>query len=219
MREPLTERDRTSYTEQSPKIKFVGLFDTVKALEDKTLYDISQTANNLHVRHALAILEARTHFKPERYESETGVRLSPGGEDRRTCLEAWFLGSHGDLGGSCKQDGLSLWPLQWIMSEACRYGLVLGFKAHGKIRIEDPSIYTMPIGKGPHRIPFKNGANVELWDLEDQFLGDGFYPMVNLVSGWTGTAERRIFGDTKNTPGKKFRALISPFLARGQITL
>lgn len=109
--------DRAVNTQQSPTIKFFGLFDTVKALEDKGFYDISQTANTLHVRHALAILEARKVFEPLRYENETGVRLPTGRQNRRTCREAWLLDSHGDLGGSCKQDGLSLWPLQWILSK------------------------------------------------------------------------------------------------------
>lgn len=192
------------YTRQSPTIKFVGVFDTVKALEDKGLYDISQTVNTLHVRHALALLEARKVFRPERYENETGVRLPAGGQNGRTCLEAWFLGSHGDLGGSRRQDGLSLWPLQWIMSEACEHGLVFDFKAHEKVRIIDPLILAMPAGKGPHRIPFRNGANVTMWNLEEIFLMDGFHPIVNLGSNWGAYSnkQREVFGLTARTPGK-----------------
>ena len=203
--------NRASCT-QSPTIQFVGLFDTVKALDDNFLYDIKQTANTNHVRHALAISEARQHFKPERYKNETGVRLHGGGTNPRTCLEAWFLGSHGDLGGACKQDGISLWPLQWIISEACHYGLVLGFKGHDKIRIQDPSTYTMPTGKGPYQIPFKNGATVEMWNLEEQLRTDGLHPVINLISDWgvwTKT-EREIFADTAGTTGESLGDPFAP---------
>ena len=191
------------YTQESPIIKFAGLFDTVKALDDRGLYDISQTENTYHVRHALAILEARKIFKPERYENKTGVRFPAEGQNQRTCLEAWFLGSHGNLGGSCRQDGLSLWPLQWILSEACKYGLVLGFNPHHRIRIEDPAAYTMPNGKGPYQFPFKNGANVNMWNLVEQFLVDGFQPVVSMSSDWgLWTEPRDIFGDTSKIPSE-----------------
>ena len=70
------------------------------------------------------------------------------------------------------------------MSGACKYVLLSGFRAHDLTHIEDPSMYAMPAGKGPHRIPFKNGANIENWNLEERLLVDGFHPMVNLASDW-----------------------------------
>ena len=210
-----TKLNRTENTKKSPIIKFTGLFDTVKALDDRGLYDISQTENNHHVRHALAILEARKNFKPEKYENTTGVRLPTEGRNRKTCVEAWFLGSHGDLGGSCKQDGLSLWPLQWILSEACEYGLVLGFQARPEMQVEDPETYTMPKGKGPHRIPFKNGANIKMWNLVEQFLVDGFQPMVNMTSWGQRSEPREIFDDTSKSPGES----MTFYLALGLVAL
>ena len=207
-----TKLNRAENTRQSPTIKFAGLFDTVKALDDRQLYNISQTENNHHVRHALAILEARQTFRLERYENKTSLRPTTERQDRRTCVEAWFLGSHGDLGGSCKQDGLSLWPLQWILSEACGYGLVLGFQPRPEIHIEDPEAYTMPMGKGPYQIPFKNGANTKMWNLEEQFLVDGFQPMVNTTSWGLWQEPRDIFGDTSKTPGESMTLYLASSL-------
>ena len=43
-------------------------------------------------------------------------------------VQAWFLGAHGDIGGGARHDGLSLYPLQWILIESKRYGLGLEFR-------------------------------------------------------------------------------------------
>ncbi|RSL69395.1 hypothetical protein CEP53_002237 [Fusarium sp. AF-6] len=113
----------------------------------------------------------------------------------RTCLEAWFLGFHADMGGGLKEDGLSLWPLQWILSEAARYGLSLEFQVSERLveYVQDPMEYTMP-GDNRH-IPFKNGATVRMWDLNEMFNRPNFQPAANKPSGLTAqlsNSERQI---------------------------
>ncbi|RSL51373.1 hypothetical protein CEP54_011455 [Fusarium duplospermum] len=202
------------YTTCSPHIQFLGLFDTVKSvgfldpsggfswlnnpvtrpLFRDFYYDIRQASNTHHVRHALALLENRDTFKPERVENEQGVKL-PANNSSRTCLEAWFLGFHADMGGGLKEDGLSLWPLQWILSEAARYGLSLEFQVPERLveYVQDPIEYTMPGDN--HHIPFKNGATVQMWDLNEKFNHPNLQPAANGPSGLTtqlGTSERHI---------------------------
>ncbi|KAI4193564.1 MAG: hypothetical protein LQ348_002836 [Seirophora lacunosa] len=52
-------------TRKAPKIQFVGVFDTVKALRDHRLYDTSFNDSIQHLRHALALDENRRAFRPE----------------------------------------------------------------------------------------------------------------------------------------------------------
>jgi hypothetical protein len=70
--------------------------------------------------------EQRTAFKPEIWTlnkvDANGNQLNP----PKSFLQGWFLGTHADIGGANKQDGLSLYPLQWMLSEACSKGIVLG---------------------------------------------------------------------------------------------
>ncbi|RSL99869.1 hypothetical protein CDV31_012003 [Fusarium ambrosium] len=104
------------------------------------------------------------------------------------------------MGGGSKQDGLSLWPLQWILSEATRYGLIVEFQVPERLveGIQDPMEYTMPRDKGPHQIPFKNGATVQMWDLNEEFNRPDLQPGANEPSGLTAqlsTSERQISTD------------------------
>lgn len=112
------------------------------------------------------------------------------------------------MGGGSKNDGLSLWPLQWILSEAARYGLFLEFQAPERLieGIQDPMKYVMPGDKGPHQIPFKNGATVQMWDLNEEFNRPNLQPAPNEPVGLTaqlGTSERQISTDDENAAGNK----------------
>ena len=116
----------SSQTRPPPRIQFVGVFDTVKFVDDADKYDISFNRSTQHFRHALAMNEDRRAMKPK-YEfpdfSETKVSLS-----KRSFIQAWFVGAHIDMGGSSEKDGLALYPLQWILGESQSKGLVLGFE-------------------------------------------------------------------------------------------
>ncbi|OIW27581.1 hypothetical protein CONLIGDRAFT_440593 [Coniochaeta ligniaria NRRL 30616] len=163
-------------TSKSPKIRFIGAIDTVKAVNDAKLYDISLTDNTEHVRHALALLESRHFFASNTYNLGS-MDLTRG----RSCMEAWFLGGHGNLGGSREADGLSLWPLQWLLSEAQTCGLVTGFVHLDNIQVQDPVEYAMPGVTQEERILLKNGRQVRMWDLTDVFSESRFLPVVSVA--------------------------------------
>ena len=125
-------------TRPAPRIRFVGVFDTVKAVSDKNLYDISFNHSIQHMRHALALNETRDHFQPEYvfpdYSNRHGHLLS------RSFVQAWFIGAHMDMGGSTDCDGLALYPLQWMLIEARDLGLCLAFDGNfgGRSTLENP---------------------------------------------------------------------------------
>jgi hypothetical protein len=72
----------------------------------------------------VALHEDRKALSPEYIFPEQlyGKRLSENGQ---TFIQAHFIGSHNDLGGSSKKGGLSLYPLQWMLLEARQFGLFL----------------------------------------------------------------------------------------------
>jgi hypothetical protein len=166
----------------------------MKAVNDKNLYNVYMTENVQHFRHALALLEMRSPFQPMRF-LPFQKELSHG----QSCQEGWFLGDHGNIGGSWKDDGLSLWPLQWILSDAQKHGLVLGFKPHKKVHILNPIDYAMPKDASTQVVRYKNGLEIELWDLAGQFQKPGLAPATNVSrgKGLISTAERKIFDKSK----------------------
>ena len=129
----------------APAIRFVGVFDTVKAVNEDFLFDISLNDSIQHLRHALALHEDRRDFAPEYVfpDQETLSRIN--GKDR-SFVQAWFVGSHNDMGGSAAQAGLSLYPLQWMLLECNKLGLALEF--HGNAQhaptIDDPLMLVFP---------------------------------------------------------------------------
>ncbi|KAK6345914.1 hypothetical protein TWF730_010257 [Orbilia blumenaviensis] len=211
----------SSNTLPPTSIKFVGVFDTVKASDNSGLYDISQTPNVAHVRHALAILEQRKSYSPEKYvDLKKSITEDTPGPLKQTCIESWFMGTHSNLGGALAEDGLSLWPLQFILSEAENCGLVLGFQPIPSLHIQNPLEYVMPginafgseddssidsiIGEKHPRdgilqmtqsIPYRNGLSVNIWDLTDVFTSlPGFSPLVNVEGMTISKSERTITG-------------------------
>lgn len=128
-------------TKPAPTIKFVGIFDTVKAVNDDNLYDITFNNSIQHLRHALALNEDRARFEPEcLYPSLTEERPL----QKRSILQSWFVGAHSDMGGSSEKDGLSLYPLQWMLIESRDAGLCLKFigSIGGRANIENPLCLT-----------------------------------------------------------------------------
>ncbi|KAG5751827.1 hypothetical protein H9Q70_005517 [Fusarium xylarioides] len=112
-------------TRPAPTIQFVGLFDTVKVVQDKRLYDISFNPSIQHLRHALALNEDRQRFEPEYIYPDFTNRTQR--LEKRSFVQAWFVGAHMDIGGSTDRDGLSLYPLQWMLIESKNHGLNLEF--------------------------------------------------------------------------------------------
>ncbi|KAI1345632.1 hypothetical protein F5Y01DRAFT_323014 [Xylaria sp. FL0043] len=127
-------------TRPAPIIKFVGTFDTVKAVDDKSLYDISFNKSIQHMRAALALNEDRRAMRVESVSPswEYHTRRRP----KRTFIQAWFIGTHTDLGGSTQMDGLALYPLQWMMLESKAKGLVFQFEGDygGRAILDNPLV-------------------------------------------------------------------------------
>jgi hypothetical protein len=162
-------------------------------VNDANLYDIGLVDKIRHVRHALSICERRQAFGLERF-SDVPTSSTVSEPNESTLLEAWFLGAHGDLGGSCADDGLSLWPLQWILSEAKSYGLVTGFDEIPSCPILDPLTYIFPTTEPQHCIILRNGINIRMWSLAHSFSMKGFTPALNkTTSRFLFEKERVIF--------------------------
>jgi hypothetical protein len=202
----------------------MGVFDTVQAYKDFGLNDIRHLDNVYHVRHAMAIFERRAQFKLERFVdgTSTGSRGS-----NRTCQEAWFIGTHGNLGGACKEDGLALWPLQWILAEAQKFGLELRFTTSSGSRIKNPSHLVFPwlstssnptipnVHDRMTHISYSNHISVPFHELSKSLKEPGFKPVIATDKMWIRFEDRQIFEtdgsltDTVNSPHSEFFTLSS----------
>ncbi|KAM0574254.1 hypothetical protein ACHAP9_001587 [Verticillium nonalfalfae] len=130
-------------TREGPAIQFLGLFDTVKKAQGDVDFDLSYSRSIRRVRHALALNEERNTHQPELYKTE-----STPGWDAESLIQAWFVGWHVDIGGGARDDGLSLYPLQWMLLESQKFGLVLEYKPPkyiaDKIPVEHPPSLVLP---------------------------------------------------------------------------
>ena len=114
----------------APRIEFLGAFDTVKAGNDN-VFDISLNGSVQHMRHALALHEDRKALTPECLFPEEfyGTALR---DYKRSFIQAYFIGNHGDMGGFAKNAGIGLYPLQWMLLEAKNCGLLLDLSDNAK---------------------------------------------------------------------------------------
>jgi uncharacterized protein (DUF2235 family) len=132
----------------SPRIAFVGVWDTVAAYGlpiheltvavDKLLWPLSMPDNDLgkdvgRAMHALSLDDERRSFHPELWnegaprnaldkpapnEGRPSGRI---GDERLS--QVWFSGVHSDVGGGYPDDAVSYAPLKWIMDGAEKAGL------------------------------------------------------------------------------------------------
>lgn len=170
---------RSEKTQESPAIEFLGLFDTVKYATEPVKFDISFEPKCFkRVRHALSLNEDRPQYVPELYQTSPDERLPD-----NSLVQAWFLGSHADTGGGHEHDGLSLYPLQWMLLESCKHGLVLEHKPQKRFEqlIDDPLKLVLPqtipstaegkeTAQEAHEIQpwtyrYSNGIEVDMYDL------------------------------------------------------
>ena len=117
----------------------------------------------MHLRHALALHEDRKSYQPEYYGGETLP-------DEHSLVQAWFLGAHIDMGGSAAEDGLSLYPLQWVLAESSSQGLALEFDGTfgNRAPIDDPLQITFPSGlvaSNLHYLEAENGIRTPMQDI------------------------------------------------------
>ena len=113
----------------APRIKFVGVWDTVGALgvpqrvidpSSAAKYEFHDTSPSGVIeigRHAMAIDEQRDAFVPTLW-----TQPIPPGTDIQ---QVWFPGVHSDVGGGYGQSDLAMTPLRWMADEAIAAGLAL----------------------------------------------------------------------------------------------
>lgn len=148
-------------------MQFLGVFDTVRKVKDQRQYEIGWNGTIQHLRAAVALNEDRYFRKPK-------MIWPPLAKDNyrfkdRSCIQAWFVGTHIDMGGSAERDGLALYPLQWIMLESEALGLVFGFEGtfDDKAPLENPLQLVGMEGNTKPRWQCKteNGVVVQMRDI------------------------------------------------------
>ncbi len=118
--------------QNTPQIRFLGVWDTVKSvgwLNGRARWEVARwpfTANIDRVqaaRHALAIDERRRPFAEYRFGGK--------GLEDRDVQEVWFAGVHGDIGGECRDDNrLPDIALDWMIQEAHTAGIRIDHNAY-----------------------------------------------------------------------------------------
>ena len=110
------------------RVRFLGVWDTVGALGipldlfagfDADRYNFHDTTLSRiveHACHALAIDERRKPFAPTLWNTRS---------DRTRTEQAWFSGSHLDIGGGHHEAGLSHPSLRWMAEQARQSGLAV----------------------------------------------------------------------------------------------
>ena len=118
---------REKYSRQPLRIKFIGVWDTVGALGIPVdflrfltcrheFHDVSLSRSVDYAYQAMAIDEERIHFKPTLWNQH------PEATDQ-VLEQAWFAGSHEDVGGGIEERGLSDGAFLWMAEKAEAAGL------------------------------------------------------------------------------------------------
>jgi uncharacterized protein (DUF2235 family) len=115
----------------SPKIHFIGVWDTVGALgipfetpliskfnENWRFHDTELSSWVLHAYHALAIDERRKPFRPAVWKQDPENK-----KKGQVCEQVWFAGVHSNVGGGYADTGLSDIALLWMINRATACGL------------------------------------------------------------------------------------------------
>ena len=130
------------------EIEFLGLWDTVDAyglpidevtravdwfIWPLTMRDLNLNPRVKRARHALSLDDERNTFHPRLWNEKPDPRDPavgvPGGNrdtthiDQERISQVWFAGVHSNVGGGYPDDSLSHVSLDWIMTEAKKYGL------------------------------------------------------------------------------------------------
>ncbi|KAH7253297.1 hypothetical protein B0J15DRAFT_526615 [Fusarium solani] len=160
------------HADEPPRIRFVGLFDTVIRTPPKaSAYDISFGSSIEILRHALAINETRTSRALQAFSAPEEAEMAT-----RSFIQAWFLGTHDDLIGGTAHDGLSLYPLQWIILESLYAGLSL-LSTESSTAADNPMSLVFPQFAGnlptldgsediQWRLQFANGIRLSMFDIQ-----------------------------------------------------
>jgi uncharacterized protein (DUF2235 family) len=100
------------------EVHFLGLWDSVSSVgwiwNPTFFYYTSDNPNVKVIRHAVALDERRSNFRPGLWRTT-----------HTNNEEVWFVGVHCDVGGgySERESGLSKIPLKWMVDQAKLFGL------------------------------------------------------------------------------------------------
>lgn len=163
------KRDRA----MSSKVKFLGIWDTVKSYGYIWPRSLPHTRHNEivdTVRHALSIDEGRKFFEPTSWGGLDPDPLDPDGEcvkpvEGQNVQEVWFTGDHSDVGGGHPDgnNGLAQISLKWMINEAVNAG-----KDDGSKLLVDKKKYQTMLA---HLSPDRNATQFKRHDL----LGEKFW--------------------------------------------
>lgn len=148
------------------------MFDTIKATNEGC-FDVSFTKSIQRFRHAVALHEDRKALAPQCLYPEDfdSTALE---SDSRSFVQALFVGSHGDMGGTSAKGGLALYPLNWMVTEALRCGVALDLQgsslSHNGGRINDLLSVAFPKASDDKSaakpsLVVSNGVEVVMHDL------------------------------------------------------
>ncbi|KAI1433516.1 hypothetical protein GGR50DRAFT_688257 [Xylaria sp. CBS 124048] len=195
-RQRLQSAEKKTWASQ-PVVHFLGLLDSIRTDRESSRSQPALLKSTRTVRHAIALNETRSAFQPCLFGPLPA--LSPD-LARRSIIEAWFIGSHADLGGGARDDGLSLYPLQWMLLEGRAHGLVLEPSWDDQHLTEEPLGLVFPLvpdekhPSKPHKpldpwiFRYSNGIEIEMVDIRSSHRHG------NLQAGKTKFLPRRSTG-------------------------
>ncbi|KAI1742854.1 hypothetical protein F4680DRAFT_445887 [Xylaria scruposa] len=155
-----------AYCYDPPTIQFLGVFDALRADAEKHEYESYFVSSVRHFRHALAFNDTQT--TPYVWKTPVDEEIQD-----RSFIQAWFMGFHVDVCGGLEHDGLSLFPLQWMLLESIKAGLVL--TSDRSSNTITSLVFPQFAGgipdlkaeeKAHWRIKYVNGIEVTLFDLQ-----------------------------------------------------
>lgn len=112
--------------EPEPRIRFLGVFDTVGALgiPKSFMSRISRRAIQFHDAEVSSVVDHSCHalaIDEHRREFEASVWTEPRHRRYLSVEQAWFPGSHANIGGGCEDSGLSDLALDWMLKRLDRH--------------------------------------------------------------------------------------------------
>jgi hypothetical protein len=125
-----------------------------------------------NLRVALALNESRSSRGPELLKLGPNMNMT-----EHTFVQSWFIGSIDDICGGVQHDGLSLYPLQWLLIEGMKAGLDFSALGTPNSTNENPLNLVFPqyAGNIPNldssediqwRFKYTNGIQVSMFDLQ-----------------------------------------------------
>lgn len=148
-----------AHTLGAPRIRFMGLLDSIKTTGTTTAYDTSYVSSITHLRVALALNENRSSKAVQLLEIGKSMDMTV-----HSFVQAWFIGSVDDMCGGVLHDGLSLYPLQWMLIEAMRTGLAISGPGKQGLKAQDPMSLVFPQYAG--NLPNLDGSEDILWSFK-----------------------------------------------------